>query len=233
MQKATALRLTGFVGALCASGALIATSVSGTGAYFTDSHNGNINASTGHINVAISPANGQLNFTDLLPGDYQTQRVNYTANPKGGTEDIWLVFPTDGSAEAFIGAPDDAAGGGLGQYGHFAVTSTGGAHFTSYNLNNPGTTTGHTGPLCPRDDNGWGGSDAQEVYPDGPAVDFCAPSDAVLLQSNMAAGDEGHADLTFGFTPKLRSGQDGPLGSVVAYKIVATQHGIRPDNASN
>ena len=51
MKKSKALRLAGFAGALCASGALLGTSISGTGAYFTDSHSGAINASTGHVKV--------------------------------------------------------------------------------------------------------------------------------------------------------------------------------------
>ena len=81
MRKATTVRIAGFIGALCASGALVAASVSGTGAYFTDSHNGSINAGTGHIKVDVTPADGNLNFDNLLPGEYQTQRVTYTAHP--------------------------------------------------------------------------------------------------------------------------------------------------------
>ena len=38
MQKKKAVRLAGFVGAVCATGALVGFGVSGTGAYFTDSH---------------------------------------------------------------------------------------------------------------------------------------------------------------------------------------------------
>ena len=56
MKKSKALRLAGFAGALCASGALLGTSISGTGAYFTDSHNGQINASTGTSRWPPSPA---------------------------------------------------------------------------------------------------------------------------------------------------------------------------------
>jgi len=239
MRKAKALRVAGFVGALCASAALVGTSVAGTGAYFTDSHNGQINASTGKIAVSITPANGRLDFTELLPGDYKTNTIDYTANPLGGTEDIWLVFPTDDGSgsnpsEAFTGTPDDTVGGGLGRYGHFALASSGGATFTSYNLNNPGTTAGHTGPSCGVDGNGWGGSNAQPSGPHDTSVAFCAPANAILLQSNMAAGASGHVNLTFGFTPLLTSQtQYAALTKIVSYKIVATQHGVRPDNAFN
>ena len=106
LQKKKLARLGGFVGALCASGALVGFAVSGTGAYFTDSHNGSVNASTGDVKVNTS--NLTLNFQNLLPGEFKTNTVTYTA---AGTEaeDIWLVLPTDGSAVAFNGSPSSAA----------------------------------------------------------------------------------------------------------------------------
>ena len=51
MNKKTGIRVAGFAGALCASAALVGISVAGTGAYFTDSHDGTINASTGQMKV--------------------------------------------------------------------------------------------------------------------------------------------------------------------------------------
>lgn len=241
MKKSKAIRLAGFVAALCASGTLLGTSISGTGAYFTDSKDGAINASTGQIKVTISPSDGQLNFSSLLPGDYQTNTVSYTANPVGGTEDIWLVFPTGATpasnpSEAFTGKSDDAGSGPLGRYGHFALASTGGANFTSYNLANPGTTSGHTGTPCTTDSTtGWGGSNLQPTSPsDTTTATYCAPPNAILLQSNMAGGDQGHADLTFGFTRFLKSQtQYASNTPIVSYKIVATQHGISPTDNFN
>ena len=237
MRKSKALRVGGFVGALATSAALVGFAASGTGAYFTDAHNGAINASTGHVKLDVSPADGQLNFTNLLPGEYQTQQINYTAHGTGA-EDVWLVFPTtasDGSnpSEAFTGSGGDAAGGGLGRYGHFAVTSNAG-DFTSYNLQNPGTTFPHTGSSCSIDANGHGGSDQQAASRTDPTlIPFCAPANAILLDSNLPDGAGGTATLTFGYTPLLRSGQDAPNAKVVSYQIVATQHGIRPDDPNN
>jgi hypothetical protein len=234
VKKSTTIRLAGFVGALCASGALLGTAISGTGAYFTDSHPGSINAGTGKIAVTVDPADGQLNFDNLLPGEYQTKTINYTANPVGGTEDIWLVFPGDVTSEAFTGNPDDGHGGGLGAYGHFALDSTGGAHFTSFNLNNP-RPTDHTSATCPIDAaTGWGGSNDAKANPsDTHLVPYCAPADAILLQSNMNPGDAGSADLTFGYTPLLHGPQGAARSALVAYKIVATQHGIAPNDPNN
>ena len=56
MRKSRAVRVAGFVGALGASAALVGFAASGTGAYFTDSHTGSINASTGSIKVDIALA---------------------------------------------------------------------------------------------------------------------------------------------------------------------------------
>ncbi len=233
MQKKKAIRLAGFVGALCASATLVGLSVSGTGAYFTDSHNGDINASTGHIKVDISPSDGQLNFTDLLPGDYQTKTVNYTAHPKGGTEDIWLVFPSFGvNGDAFASEPV-AGPTPLGRYGHFAVASSGGANFTSYNLAlspNGGT---NAADACSIDANGSGGSAQQAADVNDHTVPYCAPANAILLDSNMSNGQAGHVNLTFGYTPLLTAPQDMSSTPIEAYQIVATQHGVRPDNTNN
>jgi hypothetical protein len=230
MQKAKAIRLAGFVGALGASAVLIGAAVQGTGAYFTDSHNGSMTATTGHVSVAVAPADGQLNFTGMLPGDYQSKNVDYVAQGTGA-EDIWLVFPTNGSAEAFVGSAGDAAGGGLGRYGHFELSSTNGAYFTSYNLNNPAP----GGTKCPIDANGHGGSNAQPTSPsDTTTANYCAPANAILLASGLTNGQGGTATFTFGFTPLLRNAsQQDSLQASVAYKVVATQAGIRPDNQFN
>ncbi len=231
MRKATTVRIAGFIGALCASGALVAASVSGTGAYFTDSHTGSINAGTGHISVDVTPANGQLNFSNLLPGEYQTQRVGYTAHPSSGTEDIWLVFPNAGHAgDAFI-SQSQTGPTPLGRYGHFGVTSSGGASFQSSNLS---LSAGgyNDANSCTIDANGEGGS-GQTASSPSDQVPYCAPMGAILLQSGMGDGAFGTADLTFGFTKILKSGQDSTTAPLEPFKIVATQHGIRPDDPNN
>ena len=234
MRKSRAVRVAGFVGALGASAALVGFAATGTGAYFSDSHSGTIQASTGSVKVSTSPGDGgTLNFTNLLPGEYQNQTVSYQALGTG-SEDIWLVFPTTGGtngtnpSEAFTGNPDDAAGGGLGRYGHLAVSAPAGS-FTSYNLSNPGTTSGHTGPKCNIDGNGHGGSNTQAATK-ADIVDYCAPANAILLSSGLNYGDTGSATITFGFTPLLTGPQNAPAATLSAYKIVATQHNVRPDD---
>jgi hypothetical protein len=229
MRKANAIRIAGFVGALGASALLIGAAVQGTGAYFTDSHTGEIDASTGHVQVNVSDLT--LNFTNLLPDEFKTNNVDYTAAGTGA-EDIWLVLPTDGSAVAFNGGPGTNA---LGRYGHFAVTAPAGS-FTSYNL-----TTGPAGStdVCPVDSDGHGGSTQQATSTNnadnGSYVPYCGVPGAILLDSNVTAGQSGTAAITFGYTKVLRSSaaEDAPLGVVAKFKIVATQHGISPTNVNN
>ena len=227
MRKSRAVRVAGFVGAVGASAALVGFAASGTGAYFSDAHSGAINASTGSVRLITNPSDGQLNFTNLLPGQYQTQQIQYQATGTGN-EDVWLVFPTGSPnpSEAFTGKPDDAGPGPLGRFGHFAVDSSSGTS-PSYNLATR-ETPGHTGPSCPTDANGHGGSDPQAATRTT-IVDFCAPPNAILL-NNLAPGQADAATITFGFTPLLEHGQGGPLTTITPYQIVATQHGVRPDD---
>jgi hypothetical protein len=239
MRKSKAVRVAGFVGALGASAALVGFAATGTGAYFTDSHTGTIQTSTGSVKVNVSPGDGILTFANLLPGEDKTQTVNYTAAGTGA-EDIWLVFPTTGGAggtnpsEAFTGNPHDGSTapggpGGLGRYGHFGLTSAGG-NFDSYNLNNR-PSDDSSSPVCGIDGNGHGGSSTQAATPGDHTVPYCAPANAILLQSGLTYGQSGSANLTFGFTRLATDQAQSPLN--VSYKIVATQAGIRPDNAFN
>lgn len=231
MRKAKTVRIVGFFGALCASAALVGFSVAGTGAYFSDTHSNAITGSTGQIKVTVSPDSTSLNFANLLPGEYQTQRINYTAHPVGGTEDIWLVFPdAETSNDAFIQTPQSGAKP-LGRYGHFGVTSTGGASFVSNNL----TLSPHgynDSESCGIDANGEGGS-AATANSTSDLIPYCAPAHAILLQSGMSDGDAGAADISFGFTKLLTAPQSTNLGTIENYQIVATQHGIRPDDPAN
>jgi hypothetical protein len=227
MNTKKTARVAGFIGALGASALLLGAAANTTGAYFTDSHDGAINSSTGQVKVDTTDL--QLNFDNLLPGEYKTQRVDYTARGTG-SEDIWMVFPTDGTAEALVGRPDDSAGGGLGRYGHLKVTSTGGASFVSNNLNR-NRLDDNSAP-CGVDGNGWGGSNAEAANRADYDVPYCAPANAILLQSGMSAGDTGYSNVEFGIT-KLSRGQNAPHAQVAKFKIVATQHGIRPDNPNN
>jgi hypothetical protein len=231
MSKAKVARLAGFTVALGATASLAAFAATGTGAYFTDSHPGTISAATGGVHVNTTDL--ALKYQNLLPGEFQTNTVRYTATGTG-PEDIWLVLPTDASAAAFTGTGGSAAA--LGRFGHVAISSPAGS-FTSYNLASAGAGI-HSGNSCAVDGNGHGGSDAQPTTPTDTQVDFCPVPNAILLSSGLTNGQGGAADITFGFTKLLTNGannafEDGALTSIAAFKVVATQHGVRPDDPFN
>jgi hypothetical protein len=209
--------------------ALVAAAAGTTGAYFTDSQSGAINGSLGSVKVNTTAL--ALNYANLLPGVFPTQNVTYTA---AGTdaEDIWLVLPTDGSADKFNGQKGTSGEApALGRYGHFAVTSPAGS-FTSYNLTTAAVLGGTDS--CTVNANGHGGSDAQATSKSD-YIDYCPVPSAILLSSNLPAGQSATAKITFGFTKLLKGPNvlNAPLAEVAQFKIVATQHGVLPNDINN
>lgn len=226
MNKGKAARVAGFIGALCATGALVATAVEGTGAYFTDAASGSIAANSGSL--TLSANNTALDFKNLMPGTDQTQNVNYRVKASSGKIDLWLVFDntSDGYGH-FTGTKDTPygtdhyTGGGMGRFGHFAVgsTPTSGAQnlaFSSYNLQydpNQACTNATTGR----------GTEA-----DSPGSLECGAPAAIQLATNLASGATGTVDVTYGLTGKQT--QQNQTEWTVGYQIVATQAGQSPVN---
>lgn len=226
MIRSRAARVAGFATAVAATAALIAFGVSSTGAYFTDSHDGTINAGTGSVKLGVDQTT--LNFAGLMPGQFKNQTITYQNNGTAN-EDIWLVFPTDGSADALNGTPRPGPIP-LGRYGHFAVSGPEGTYFTSFNLASAPTSAG---PSCQVNaTTGHGGSNSQatspSVYPN-----YCPVPDAILLHSGLAPTATNWATITFGFTRLLTAPQGAPLSLVAPFKIVATQPGILPSDPNN
>jgi hypothetical protein len=232
MASKKTIKVAGFVGALCASAALVATAASSTGAYFTNSKDGNLVASSGHLEVVTTGTS--INFAGLNPGQDQSQRITYTPTTNSTTnEDVWLVFDASSTAYGQFTGTNHVSyggytGGGLGGYGHFRIASDQGYGFESYNLQV--AAAGSTG--CSIDGNGNGGSAARATGPDngGQSAPECGVPAAIKLGSNLAPGQASSATLTFGLTGKAVA-QDTYFANV-PFKIVATQVGIRPDAAN-
>lgn len=228
MLKAKAVRIAGFVGALGASALLVGFAVNGTGAYFSDSHDGHLVGTSGHLKVDTSGQN--IDFNGLMPGVDQSQNITFTPTAGSANEDIWITFDTTSAAyTAFTGARTSPGGGGLGGYGHFKVVGAAAANsFESYNLQvaSPGETS------CPIDANGNGGSPAKATGPNNgsDAANECGVPGAILIAHDVAAGVSHSATVTFGLTGKAQ-GQDTTWVSV-PFKVVATQVGIRPGAAN-
>jgi hypothetical protein len=104
--------------------ALMAIGAGQTGAYFSDSHDGNVTGSIGSIK--IDPTSGtNFSFDKLLPGEPQTVTMTYTNTGKN-TEDVWLAFPNATALSAL---------NNMGTYGELHVVSNGTEIFGSNNLN--------------------------------------------------------------------------------------------------
>ena len=233
MTITRAWRVGGFLAALGASAALIASASGATGAWFTDSHAGNLAGSTGHLRLNVSDTT--LNFNGLVPGQSQTKQISYSVDVSNGTEDVWLVFPTATADQAqrygqFTGAKNDAAwaDGGLGRYGHFAVSDTAfGQAFRSHNLQNqPG---GATDESCGIDANGAAGATSRPRSPSEPRRTAACRRRSCC--ADLADSTTGTIEVTFGVTGRWTVQNADPVVNV-PFQIVATQHGVRPDAAN-
>lgn len=231
MAIGKAWRLGGFIAALGASGALIASATGATGAYFSDSTPGTISAASGHLNLDVTGGSTTLNFSGLMPGEDQTRQITYSTNVSSGAEDVWLYFPDNVAYGQFTGAKNaEWADGGLGRYGHFAVSdSNGGTAFESYNLQNRPADDTSTTDFCYVDGNGRGGSSVKATS-ETDTPPYCGVPHYILLASNLGSGATGTITITFGLTGKqTQQNQTEFSPDPVQYQIVGTQHGIRPD----
>jgi hypothetical protein len=213
---------------LGAAGAGIALTLSlaslgATGAYFSDSHQGNVAGSVGSIKVTGTGGDGtnnlDLHFTNLLPGTPQTTTATYQ-NTGLSPQDVWVVF---NNVDALHALND------LGSYGEFHVSANGTALFDSANLSDDQDNPAHLscGTLAPTG---------------------CWPVPRVIkVASNVAPVSSGTVSFTFGYASKL-SGQTAVgggawnsypvstvpkpnpvvVGNGLPYQLVATQVGQTP-----
>ena len=220
-------KIGGFIGTVAAGAALVAAAAGGTGAYFTDSKDGTISATTGKLKLN-TPRGANLSFTDLVPGTSKTKDISYNVETTDPS-DVWLVFdPADVAYLKFTGASQNPlyTPGGLGRFGHFAVSNdSGGPLFQSYNLAHVASGG------CAVDGNGRGGSNQQSTSREiEGAPPQCGVPSAILIASNLTNGQGGTVNLTFGVTGRWKD-QSVTL-TPVPFKLVATQAGHRPDAAN-
>jgi hypothetical protein len=229
MHRKKALKLTGFAGALCASAALVGISVSGTGAYFTDSHDGSISANSGHLKLT-NVTNTNLNFADLMPGQDQTANIDYSVDVSSGQVDLWMVFdPTSSGYGHFTGqkgkayGPESYTDGGMGRYGHFAVGNGSDVAFQSYNLQIAANPSDNCSDGTVPGADGRGGSTVKSA-----ANQECGVPSAIKLAGNLDNGASGTVHVTYGLSGKQT--QQGQVEWSVGYKLVATQAGHAPND---
>jgi hypothetical protein len=228
MFKKKPMRIAAFIGTLGASATLIGMAATNTGAYFTDSENGQIAGTTGHLTIDKNN-DFNLNFDNLVPGEYKDRTVAYHTGGDS-SEDIWLYLPAGTQYGAFTGAKGAVDGypdGGMGRYGHFAVKdNAGNLLFSSYNLQN--ASNGSSG--C-ADDNGHGFGPQATSESDTPPL--CGVPHYMLIESDVPAGVDKSFTMTFGVTGKqTQQGQYAPPANV-PFQVVATQHGHSPKPGGN
>ena len=217
MRGSTAARIAVWGTTLAALAAVVVVATGMTGAYFSDTHQGDITGNLGSIKVTPSGGTGSdgtnFSFTNMLPGEPQTATIQFQ-NTGLNAEDVWLVFNNATALSAF---------NNLGTYGEVHVV-TDHELFGSKNLNDRSSTCGAFSP--------------SGCWP--------LPSQ-IKIGSDIAPGAGSFVKFTFNYASKLKdpaaegapfnaypvSGQntvnaaDG-TGSGLPYQIVATQVGQTP-----
>jgi hypothetical protein len=215
VSKIKLVRIGGFIGSVGLTVGLVGAAVTGTGAYFSDAKGGNINGTMGSINVEGYDGTGDdhlgMTFTDMLPGEAQTKTVRF-GNTGHNAQDVWVVFDQaklgDHSSATDTGLVND-----LGRFGEIRVKSSGTEIFQSANLNDDHAT-------CPP-----GASDAEHP----PCREL---PHMLLLRENLAPGALGNFEFMFRPGARFKNNQLAPVLDL-PYQLVATQHGITPDDALN
>lgn len=203
-----AARIGGFLGATGMTAALVGAAVAGTGAYFTDAEAGTVTGTMGSIEIDATYTT--IAFENMLPGEPQEHVVQYR-NTGMNNQDVWVVFDQDDLGD-FDSATDEGKVNDFGRYAEIHLYSFGAPRFESANLN---------------DDAG--------TCPPGAGDPACNPlPKQVLLASNLAPGATG--DMTFNLRPGAAFKSQALYGVDwfnLDYQIVATQHGIAPDDPLN
>lgn len=227
MRGSTAARFAVWGVTLAALAALVIAATGMTGAYFSDTHHGDITGNIGSIKVTPSGGTGtdgtDFTFANLLPGEPQTATIQFQ-NTGLNNEDVWLVFDNATALSAL---------NNLGTYGEVHV-SNGHELFASTNLNDRSATCG----------------------PFSPTGCWPLPSQ-IKVADNVAPGAGGYVKFTFNYAAKLSdpaaegadfnvypvpagayspTNPDGQTtvnatdgtGSGLPYEIVATQVGQTP-----
>jgi hypothetical protein len=237
MSKKKAARLAGFIGALCATGALVGAGVQATGAYFTSSQTGTMHASSGHLTLsATHPAQLNMDFQNLMPGKNVQHAVDYSVDVSSGNVDLWLVFNKDSQEyNKFTGGSGNTnwSDGGLGRYGYFSVSdSNGGRAFRSGNLKfATAADDPQSSDSCATNaTTGRGGSDWIATAGDYSPTEFCGVPDAIKLAGGLSDGATGTVTITFGLNGYMQTEQNQPEFNL-PFKIVATQAGHVPNDS--
>jgi hypothetical protein len=238
MSKRKFARLAAVMTTLVATVALISTVVASSGAYFTDSHSGQIAGTNGTIAITVTGSGdtsvggtASFDFSGILPGaPGKTATVNVT-NTTANSEDVWLVF--DNSNYMWSAVND------LGQYGMFQVGGYTYDNLNNKNTNTLGPTPGQVG--TPTGDNMSGSCSAVQRVP----INFLPHA---ILIGTLAGNGSTSFPITFQYNACMTdhqgdplfnpAGADAPIPSLVSstplkFNVVAFQGNVDPTSAFN
>jgi hypothetical protein len=206
-------RLTAISGLILSLAAVIALSVASTGAYFTDSHPGQVTGTFGSVAINMDgsgsgPGNLQFNFAGMLPGQWKNATITAT-NTGSDTEDIYMVFTNANSVWSQVNT--------LGTYGEANVN---GADYNNLNNNYVQGT-----PANPGQHNACGDPT--------PAVSYLPH---VNYLGTLTAGQSANYTFGFRYTACISNNalQNGPaFSNPLEFNIGAFQSGVAPADAHN
>jgi len=123
------VRTIALVSAVALSATLFAVASAGTGAFLNDTKSGVVTGTPGTVVVTTWGGSGthglDLNWDNMLPGVTYSAGANFR-NDGSTAQDVWLVFPNKTALSAF---------NAKGRYAAFGITSSEGYNFYSNNLN--------------------------------------------------------------------------------------------------
>lgn len=128
MFKRRLPRLPALLGTAAVAASLIGVAVVGTGAYYTDSHGGQISGNNGSVAITVDgtgtgPEDMDFDFSGILPGAPGKTATITVTNTGSAPEDLYLAFNNDNNMWSAVND--------LGQYGKFIINTK-----TYDNLNN-------------------------------------------------------------------------------------------------
>lgn len=217
-------RAAAFIAATGGAIALVGLAASTTGAYFTDVHPGQINATSSFGKVAVSvdgvavptgdstggANNLQVQWNNMLPGADKT--VKFTVHNTGtANESIWLAFDNSNGEWSAVNQ--------LGTYGQAKINSPMlNGDYNNLNNNYPQGTVAAGTNKC-GDPN--------------PAIAYLPAQNHV---ADLAPGQSTDFTFSLGFSACLSGnaaqGQQA-FANPLLYDIVATQQGISPSDSHN
>lgn len=234
MPKRKFARIAALVTTAVATVALIGGAVAVTGAYYTDSHAGQIGGTNGTValNVAggVGPGGLEFDFTGLLPGQTKTAPISI-GNPTGNSEDVWLVFDNSNGMWSVVND--------LGQYGKFTVGGYIYDNLNNKNTNTLGPTPGQAG--TPTGDFMSGSCSTVPRVP----INYLPRAIKITI---LAGGGSATFPITFTYNPCMIDHQGDPIfnpgtadppipslttGGALKFNVVAFQGGVDPTSPFN